>query len=313
MACETFAPKRFNAEHQAIIEHAIELLEDAREGGFAITLRSLYYQFIGEERWFANTIQSYKRFGDIISKGRLAGLIDWDLIEDRIRSTERISHWASPQSIMETVVDSYKENLWDGQERRVHLRIEKDSLVGVIEPACKRWRIPYTACRGNTSQSEAYAAGKELRRQIDAGLWPLVLYMGDHDPSGIDMTRDNIDRLSMFAETEIEVRRIALNYDQVLEYRLPGNPAKTTDSKSGYRPDGTFRPGSYCDRFGIESWEMEALKPRTVDQILEREIASVIDHDLWNEKATAEAHNLDILSSVLNRWEEVEQMFGGGL
>jgi len=301
MACEVFVPKSFNAEHERIIGHAVELLEDAQEGGFAITLRSLYYMFIGEECWFPNTLQSYKRFGDIISKGRLAGLIDWDLIEDRARSTERISHWDHPRNIMESVVEGYKEDLWLGQERRVHVRVEKDTLIGVIGPACRRWRVPMTACRGNTSQSEAYAAGKELRREIDEGLWPLVLYLGDHDPSGIDMTRDNVDRLSMFAETDVEVRRIALNYDQVEEYKLPGNPAKALDS----------RAAKYKAQFGDESWEMEALKPRVVDAILEREISAVVDHRLWSRKAAEEAHNLGILASVLNRWPEVEAMFGG--
>lgn len=299
---ECFIPKRFNDEHSRIIAHANELLEDAHEGGFAITLRSLYYQFIGEEVWFPNTIQSYKRLGGIIAAARLAGLMDWDLIEDGMRETVRVSSWDNPESIMDSVVSAYKEDLWAGQERRVHLRVEKHTLVGVVAPACERWRVPYTACRGNTSLTEAYQAGKELGRQAADGLHPLVLYMGDHDPSGIDMTRDNEERLSMFAGVDIEVRRIALNYDQVQLYRLPGNPAKETDS----------RHAAYKAQFGEESWEMEALRPRTVDEILEREISSVIDMDLWNERAEAEGLNLDVLTAVRDRWGEVVETFGGG-
>lgn len=311
MSRETFIPKAFNAEHQRIIEHAVDLLEDMREQGYAVTLRSLYYQFIAEERWFPNTLQSYKRFGGIISDGRLAGEIPWDLIEDRARVAERISFWSDPTHIMDSVVTAYKEDLWIGQERRVHVRIEKDALIGVIDPICKRWRLPYIACRGNTSQSEAYEAGKELAREIDEGLWPLVLYLGDHDPSGIDMTRDNIDRLSLFARADIEVRRIALNRDQVDRWRLPGNPCKLTDSRSGLMSDGSIRPGSYIDLHGRESWELDAIKPRDLEQIISDAVSGVIDHDKWAEREAQEEHNHGILKAIHGRWDEVEDLFGG--
>lgn len=301
MACEVFIPKIFNDEHERIIEHANYLLADMQEGGFAVTLRSLYYMFVGEERWFSNTLQSYKRFGSIISDARRAGRIDWDLLEDRVREVKKLSHWSSPYDIMDSVCDQYRENLWRGQETRVHLRVEKDTINGIIQPVCERWRVPYVACRGNTSDSEAYAAGKLFQQQINAGLYPVVLYVGDHDPSGMDMTRDNIERLAMFAGEEIEVRRIALNYDQVAEHRLPGNPAKITDS----------RARGYIARFGDESWEVEALRPRLLEAVIETEIKALIDHDLWNENKAAEEHNQAILVAIRDRWDEVEEMFGG--
>lgn len=298
---ETFIEKRFNAEHRRIIEHAVELLEDMREQGYAITLRSLYYMFVAEEAWFPNNLQSYKRFGSIINDGRLAGEIDWDLIEDRARKVEKLSTWQSPTDIIRSAAESYRENLWLGQSRRVHVRIEKDALTGMIEPVCNRWRVPYIACRGNTSQSEAYEAGKLFAREIRRGLFPLVLYLGDHDPSGIDMTRDNEERLSMFAGGPIEVRRIALNMDQVEEFGLPGNPAKLTDSKAG----------AYIEKFGHESWELDALKPSTLERLIEDAVREVIDFDIWNEKVAEEERNQTILGRVLTDWDEVEAMFGG--
>lgn len=306
MTCEAFINKVFNAEHQRIIDHAIELLEDMDAQGFKVTLRQLYYMFVGEEVWFANTTQSYKRLGSIINDARLAGLIDWDLIEDRGRNVEKIPAWENPQSIMRAVVDQYQEDLWAGQDRRVHLRIEKDALIGVVGPVCKRWRVPHIACRGYTSQSESYEAGKLLARQLDEGLWPLVIYLGDHDPSGIDMTRDTVDRLRMFAGDDIEVMRIALNYDQVDELRLPANPLKL---KGGKLSDS--RGKAYHARFGNESWELDALKPRYIDRLIEDAVKDVIDFDIWDERKAAEEHNQAILSAVLTRWDDVESLFGG--
>ena len=311
MTCETFIPKRFNAEHQAIIEHAVEMLEELQAGGWEVTLRSLYYYFVAEERWFPNTLQSYKRFGDIIGNGRLAGLIDWDLINDNVRTLEELPRWTDPQDIMVSVVNGYREDLWEGQEVRVHVRIEKDAQIGVVRPVCERWRVPFIACRGNSSLTEMYKAGKRFDEELCAGLRPIVLYLGDHDPSGIDMTRDNVDRLSLFARNDIEVRRIALNRDQVDELNLPGNPAKLTDSRAGMRKDGSIIPGSYIDLHGFESWEMDALRPRYVDQLIEREVTALIDMEVWERRKAQEEHNHGLLRSVLNRWGEVEEMFGG--
>ncbi len=311
MACETFVPKNFNDEHTRIILHANDLLLAMRAAGFDMTLRALYYQFIAEERWFPNNIQSYKRFIGIMSDARRAGWTDWDLLEDRIRTVEKLPHWSSPTDIMESAVASYREDLWAGQERRVHLRCEKDTLVGVIQPVCERWRVPFVACRGNTSDSEAYAAGKLFAEQISEGLWPLVIYVGDLDPSGWDMTRDNEKRLSMFSRNEIEVQRIALNIDQVQEYRLPGNPAKLTDSKAGMNKDGTIRPGSFIDLFGGESWEIEALHPTKLEAMIEEAFKAAIDFDIWNVNVEREEHNHGILESILTNWGEVEKLFGG--
>jgi hypothetical protein len=65
---------------------------------------------------------------------------------------------------------------------------------------------------------------------LDQGLIPLVLHLADHDPNGIDMTRDNIERLALYAHTDIEVRRIALNMDQINRYRPPPSFVKEGDT-----------------------------------------------------------------------------------
>lgn len=307
---EEFVPKNFSDEHMAIIVHADAYIDDMAAQGYRVTLRQIFYMFVaeGEEAaWFANTPQNYKRLGTILGHARLAGLIDWDSMEDRGRSVDTVPSWENPQAIMEAVVDQYQEDLWAGQSRRVHFRIEKDALSGVILPICKRWRVPHIACRGNTSHSEAYEAGKLLRRQLDEGLWPLVIYMGDHDPTGLDMTRDTESRLSLFAREKIEVRRIALNYDQIEELRLPHNPLKLKD-------DGSLsdsRGKGYRAIYGNESWELDALKPRYIDDLISAEISKEIDFDIWNRNKAAEEHNQRILASVLNRWEDVEELFGG--
>ena len=234
-----------------MIGQANRIIAEYQALGFVLTLRQLYYQFVSRAA-IANTLAEYKRLGTIIRSGRRAGLIDWDAIEDRTRNVRRLPSWSNPSEIIEAVSRQYREDLWAGQYFRPEVWIEKDALLGVIENVCEEFRVPYFACRGNNSESEQYKAGKRFADYRDEGLTPLVLHLGDHDPNGLDMTRDNRDRLALFARGDVEVRRIALNLDQVELYRPPPNPAKETDS----------RYAAYARQFGTECWELDALEPR---------------------------------------------------
>jgi hypothetical protein len=168
----------------------------------------------------------YKRLGVIVRNARDGGLIDWNAIEDRTRELNTHSFWNSPSGIISTAAHSYREDLWLGQRYRPEVWIEKDALLGVIEGICTELRVPYFAHRGNNSQTLQYQAGKRFAEYLDQGLIPLVLNLLDHDPNGIDMSRDNQERLALYARAEIEVRRIALNMNQVRQYNPPPSSSR---------------------------------------------------------------------------------------
>jgi hypothetical protein len=311
LALERFIDRDFKPATLLIIDQANVIIADFREQGFTLTLRQLYYQFVALDL-IPNKQTEYKRLGSIINDARLAGLIDWDAIEDRTRNVKTIPSWSDPQDIMDGVVRSYQEDLWEGQDCRVEVWIEKDALMGVVEPVCRRWRVPFFACRGYSSQSEQYAAGKRFEDLISRDITPIILHLGDHDPSGIDMTRDNRDRLRMFAwSSDVEVRRIALNMDQVEQYSPPPNPAKDTDSRAGLNSDGSIRPGSYIDLYGYESWELDALNPLTIDNLISSEIDELVNPEIWDPNREREDFNRKILTHVYNDWDKVVEQFGG--
>lgn len=259
MAKELFIERSFKPESMALIDQANRIITDYRAQGFTLTLRQLYYQFVSRDL-LPNKQSEYKRLGSIINDGRLAGLIDWSAIEDRTRNVRVHPSWNDPSDIIESAAVGYQEDIWLGQEYRPEIWIEKDALLGVIEPVCRRYRVPYFACRGYTSQSEQYRAGKRFAKHRSLSVTPIVFHLGDHDPSGIDMTRDNGDRLAMFAGDEVEVRRLALNMKQITRYNPPPNPAKETDSRSS----------GYIEKFGSSSWELDALDPSVIDKLIEK-------------------------------------------
>lgn len=308
-----FREHRFNSSTLIVIEQTNRILVDYARKGYDLTLRQIYYQFVAHDlfpndrrwrwtgtRWVKdpngtkNATPNYKWLGDIIDKGRLAGLIDWDHIEDRTRNLKGRSSWGSPVSMIGSAFEGYHRDRWHDQPVRVELWVEKEALVGIFSRICHKWDVDFFACRGYVSQSEMYRAAMRHRVYNDKGQKVIVLHFGDHDPSGIDMTRDIEDRLHMFGAS-VEVRRMALNMDQVKEYDPPPNPAKQTDS----RFDG------YVDRFGDESWELDALNPEALVALVEGAINEYRDTEAWTETVEEEIDGRTWLKVARDQWSDL--------
>lgn len=286
---KAYISKNFNPKTLIKIEQAIEIIEEYQAQGFKLTLRQLYYQFVARD-FIANTQREYSKLSRVISDARLCGLISWDAIEDRTRFLREISTWDDPSEILESAANSYREDLWLDQDVYMEVWIEKDALIGVIEPVCKKLRLPFIACRGYMSQSEQWEASQRIIYQERQGKDCIVLHLGDHDPSGMDMTRDNLDRLWLFG-TDVTVRRLALNYDQVQQYNPPPNPAKLTDS----------RAKEYTARHGFDSWELDALEPKVITKLIQDNWERYVDIADWNDSLAREEVNRQKLYGLIEQ------------
>ena len=309
MAKIQYETHTFRAAALAIIDTADQICRDYAAQGYSLTLRQLYYQFVSRDE-IPNTQQSYKRLGDIINNARLAGLLDWDHIVDRTRNLRGTSHWSRPGDVIDSAAWSYRLDKWKNQPRRVEIWVEKEALAEVVQRAAGTWDLDWFSCRGYVSQSELHGAGKRHARYVRAGQRVTVLHLGDHDPSGIDMTRDIADRLRLFSRygvaqvdadgpsdhwAEIEVRRIALTYDQVQQYSPPPNPAKLTDS----RADG------YISQYGPESWELDALDVTQLAGLIDRHVTQIVDMDRYTAIQDQETSERDQLMTAARRWSDV--------
>lgn len=281
---EHFISKRFGSTASELIETINAILDDYAEQGYDLSLRQLYYQLVSKNI-VPNTEKSYKNIGCLVSDARLAGLIDWEMIKDRGREMVANPHWQDPATFMEVVAPQYRFDLWADQPNYVEVMVEKQALEGVLQPVCRSLDVPFTANKGYSSSSAMYEASKRFIERAEQGKELYVVYLGDHDPSGIDMSRDVLDRLDLFIKTSmdradeigpnelpaIHVNRVALNMDQVEELNPPENPAKITDS----------RAEGYIKRFGTSSWELDAIEPRSLASIVTSAITSVMDVPLF--------------------------------
>lgn len=336
---ETWEP---GADAVEVIRNANAICATYQAQGYDLTLRQLYYQFVARDL-LPNNQRSYKRLGDIVNHARLAGLIDWDYIVDRTRNLRSIGHWATPAVLVHQAARQFAQDRWQNQPTRVEVWVEKEALAGVVQQVADRLDVAWFSCRGYVSQSEVWGAAQRLRAYIQAGQRVVILHLGDHDPSGIDMTRDIAERLDTFvcqdwlndpdveltgrvlksdirrhmndrlrvptagyegakyddgtfeAGAPLEVRRIALNWDQVEQYNPPPNPAKLTDS----------RATGYIARFGDDSWELDALEPAVLDALIEEHVAELRDDDLWDAATDEQEAHRRVLTAAAARWADV--------
>jgi len=305
---EKFIERNFSAKSQTLIEDANKIADEYVEEGFTLTLRQLYYQLVARDI-IENTVNSYKRLGSLINDARLAGLVDWAVVEDRTRNLKGIRHYDGPEDAIESAVKSFALDKWEGQKIRPELWIEKEALAGVIERAAIDNDLYYLSCRGYMSASEMYEAAQRIfRRRKFQHQKTVIIYLGDHDPSGLDMSDNDIpgrfklffdkwNRMTIGAPKALEIRRVALNFDQIELYNPPPNPAKETDS----------RFAAYQEQFGDESWELDALPPTTLLEIIQAAVDEFKDVDMYQAKEAEEAADRSTLKSISANYDEVEQ------
>jgi hypothetical protein len=302
---ERFQDFRFRPESLRLIEVMNEIVRDYQQQDLKLTLRQLYYQCVSRNI-IPNTDRSYKNLGSLLNDARLAGMVDWAAIEDRVRVPRSTADWPDIAALAEDAARQYRLPRWKGQTYYAELWVEKDALAGVLTPIARDYHVTLMVNRGYSSATAMYESARRFIRacqmtgeEHDAEERPEVLstanyegdlvhlvrkpklfYLGDHDPSGEDMVRDVRERLSTFG-IEVEVQKVALTTAQVREYNPPPNPAKMSDS----------RAQAYVAKHGRVSWEVDALPPEVLNKIVRRALRGIVNKPLMD--AIKEQEKLD--------------------
>lgn len=279
-----------NKERLAIIN---KIIEDYQSQGYVLTLRQLYYQLVSRDI-IPNKQQEYKKLGTLLKEGRMAGIVDWDAIEDRLRKPEKPASFDSPTDILEAAISQYQKPRMENQGTYVEVWVEKDALSGVLKRVTKKYHVPILVNRGYSSASAMFDSYQRFRNAYTDGQKIKILYLGDYDPSGIDMIRDIRDRTLEFMmggnegittledaaeEYRFSVESIALTIEQINQYEPPPNPAKMSDP----------RANKFVAEHGDTSWEVDALKPEVLNKLLDDAILENIDYDTYQSIVDSEA------------------------
>lgn len=289
---QSYIEKQFRQASLSLLDAMNEIVAEYEQQGFRLTVRQLYYQLV-TRNLIANSEKEYDRITRLCNDARLAGLMDWDMLEDRTREFIERQRWESGAQILKVAADGYHQDYWEGQPNRVFCIVEKDALAGVLEPVCRELDIPLLAARGYPSVTVLHEfATEEIIPAMEDGQQVSILHLGDHDPSGIDMTRDLRERLGLFTGCDVFIERVALNMDQVEEHALPPNPAKSSDK----------RFSEYARNYGNESWELDALPPEYLAELVRDNAERYIDRQQRKKTAAAIAETKAQLLRISETW-----------
>lgn len=291
MTKEAFEERRFAAKTAKVIEQANDIMEEYE--GQQLTLRQLHYQFVARDL-YDNTMRNYKKLGDIIRNGRMAGLISWDLIQDRTRG---LQGWGggerSPASAIRMASYRYKERLWDTQPVKVEVWVEKDALSGVLTDPGYENRLWYFATKGYPSISSLKEAADRFKRQEENGESTVILYFSDHDPEGLHMPEQVGEALEDFGVTNVEIRRLGLTMEQIRQYQPPSSAAKRGSSRVDWYHEATGTD---------EAWELDALEPAVIQNLIRDEVARIRDDDLWEAALESEREGKRLMERIADNW-----------
>lgn len=295
MACERFREVSFRPESLERIEQCNEIIESYLEQGLRLTLRQLYYQLV-TRNLIPNVERSYKNLSSLVSDARLAGVMDWDAIEDRVRQPHIPLEFHDLEHRIATAIQNYRLPRWATQPSYAELWVEKDALAGVLSPLASKYHVTLMVNRGYSSQSAMYESAKRFMEVQDGERQLVLFYLGDFDPSGEDMVRDIRERLEMFGVVDLDVQKLALTKTQIRQYNPPPNPAKITDP----------RAAAYIEAHGDKSWEVDALPPEVLSRIIRLAFDEIIDVDAMAEIVAREDADKKKLRAVVDAQAEEE-------
>lgn len=282
----------FRRKSLELIELVNGIVSQYKQQGYGLTLRQVYYQMVARG-YIPNDYNTYKSLGSVINDGRLAGLIDWDAIVDRTRHIRRELHWRDPEAMINSAGKLYALDKWKGQPNYVEVWVEKDALVDIVGQACSPLDTPYFSTRGYTSQSEMWSAAQRfIENDYRAGRY--IIYLGDHDPSGMNMTDDIQKRMAVFG-ADVQVKRVALTLEQISTYNPPPNMAKKSDKRSK----------GYVAEYGSACWELDALDPGVLVSLITDEVTALRDDELYKAMVRREERDRGELLQIRDHYYDV--------
>ena len=282
---QQFRKHKFQNKNLYLIEKISQILEEFKQEGIKVTLRQLYYQLVARGI-IQNKVDVYNKLSTLLTDARYAGIVDWEAVEDRGRVPHTPNTFEDINDLIKAAAQSYQLDRWEGQEYYVELWTEKDALVSVISPITKKYQVSVCINKGYTSASSIYNSAQRFLEQQE-GKKCILLYLGDHDASGLDMDRDIKSRLTEFG-VDVEVVRIGLTMEQIQEYNPPENPAKKTDPRSK----------NYSKIFGEKSWEVDALRTDVLQNLIETSIRKYLDVDKYNAIIDKEKEDIKSLEAT---------------
>lgn len=280
-----------SAESLQLIEAAHRILSEIQPA----SVRAVCYK-IFIERLIPNMSKaSTDKVGKLLVYAREHGLIPWEWIVDETRETERVKAWSNPDTIIRAAVTQYRKDYWAMQPRRVEVWSEKGTVRGTLAPVLRKYGVTFRVMHGYGSATSIYGAAQD---SVESDKPLTVFYIGDHDPSGLQMSEIDLpDRLARYGG-QAKIIRIALDARDVgSDSKLPWFPVEDKVGDSRY--------SWFVENYGSRCWEVDALSPVALRERVGAVIEEQLDMDAWNHAIKIEALEKESMQSFLGTWKSI--------
>jgi hypothetical protein len=285
---------------QPMLDTILKVIADRRKF-WPLSDRAIHYGLLNDpplkhaskpDSVYCNDRKSYQSLVELLTRARLAGLIDWHAIHDPTRPVSTWQVYDSPRGFIREQIDDflkgYYRALMQSQPNHVEIVAEKNTVEPIVRPIAMEYTIPITSGRGYCSIPPRYAMAQRYHQSGKDKL--ILLIISDFDPDGETIAHSFARSMrDDFGIVEVHPIKVALTAEQVKEYELPPvMTAKVTSSNYD----------RFVDQYGETVFELEALEPDTLQGILREAIDSVIDVDAYNSEVSAEASDAAFLDGV---------------
>jgi len=283
-------PRGLAKETTDLIAAAAAILADQHPA----TVRGLCYQLFNRKLIPDMSKKSTAKVSRVLVLARELGIIPWAHIVDETRPVRLRPSWHDPDRYMQTIARGYRRDRWADQPRRVLVVSEKGTVGGVLRPITDRYGVPFAVYRGFGS---ATALHDLADRSVDDDRPLVILYVGDHDPSGRYMSdcdlEQRIDRYGGCAYIE----RVAVAEGQIAQHGLLTFPAseKTEDVRHPW----------FVKEHGDTCCELDALNPNTLRDLVEAAIRGHLDKEAWDRAEAIQEVETTSISDFIRSWPGV--------
>ncbi len=255
------------------------------EADHPMTVRQVFYQLVARRAIPKTEVEYKTTVCRLLVEMRRSGRIPYGWIADNTRWMRNARTWDSVEELLRETAQVYRRNLWTNADEQVEVWIEKEALAGVVSGVTVGWHVPLMVTRGYPSVSYVYEAATAAKAD---GRSLILYYLGDHDPSGVDIDRFIGAEFARHGVEDFEIRRLAVTPEQITSLTLPTRPTKRTDTRAaGFRG---------------ESVELDAIPASSLREIVEDAITAHLDGGRVDAIREIEHHERQQLLQLVKQW-----------
>jgi hypothetical protein len=298
------------------------ILEELAAYDGPMSSRQVFYRVVSRAA-IENSKRGCRAVLRLVLNMRRDGSIPYARIVDRTRAMHQLASWAGVAEVNAAAALGYRRNLWAYQPTNVMIACEKQALEGIFAGIVDEYGASLWTIRGFSSETFEYEWAEEIKglakdvdefenaeefRQIPeaaasigeiakAGRKTVIVYFGDHDPSGLAIEEATRRKLAGFG-AEFEWRRGGLLPEDLDAFSLVRVPVK----RGGAKKKGDPRAKGFLNKFGDNAAELDALGPAELERRIRAAIVEHIDQEVWERGRLVQERERESLNLVRDNW-----------